>query len=117
MRENAKTSMARGLRRNESFAEKRLWEQLRNRQLANVKFLRQAPVGPYIADFLCRERLFIVEVDGATHSTDIELAHDAARMGFLESKGYRIIRLHNDEIINGMDEALTLISEALSRRG
>ena len=117
MRDGAKLNEARQLRRNESLAEKRLWEQLRKRQLANIKFVRQAPVGPYIADFLCRERLFIIEVDGATHSTGIELTRDAARTRFLESKGYRIIRFHNDEIIHGMDEVLILIGEALSRRG
>ena len=69
MRDGAKLSTARQFRRDETFAEKRLWEQLRNRTLEGFKFVRQAPAGPYIADFLCRENKLIFEVDGATQQT------------------------------------------------
>ena len=79
-------------------------------------FVRQAPVGPYIADFLCRENKLIVEVDGATHSTDAEVANDSNRSRHLAALGYRVIRFHNDEIVNGLDEVLTLIAEALPSR-
>jgi very-short-patch-repair endonuclease len=79
MREAAKLSIARDLRRDSTLAEKRLWEQLRNRKLDGFKFVRQAPVGPYIADFLCREGSLVVEVDGATHSTAAEMASDKRR--------------------------------------
>jgi very-short-patch-repair endonuclease len=115
MRENAKTFTARELRRNETLAEKRLWQQLRNRQLDGFKFVRQAPVGPYVADFLCREYRLIVEVDGATHSSDAEIASDRRRAVHLERLGYRILRLQNDEVVNGMDEVLTILGEALSK--
>ena len=116
MRDQAKLSMARQLRRTETVAERRLWEQLRNRRLANTKFVRQAPVGPYIVDFVCRENKLIIEVDGATHSSESEVAKDNRRSSRLSTLGYRIIRFHNDEIINGMDEVLTLINEALEYR-
>jgi very-short-patch-repair endonuclease len=104
------------LRKSETLAEKRLWEQLRNRSLDGFKFSRQVPIGPYIVDFACRERRLIVEVDGATHSTDEELAHDTRRTGFLKSEGYDVVRFQNDEISNGMDEVLTLILQALRSR-
>jgi very-short-patch-repair endonuclease len=113
LRQGAKLYSARGLRKNESLAEKRLWEQLRNRTLEGFKFCRQILIGPYIADFVCRELRLVVEVDGATHSTDEELAHDNRRTGFLKSESYDVIRFHNDEILNGMDEVLTLILQAL----
>jgi very-short-patch-repair endonuclease len=115
MREGQKTFTARRLRRDETFAEKRLWQQLRNRQFEGLKFVRQAPVGPYIADFLCRELKLILEVDGATHSTDAELARDRQRTHHLKDLGYMVFRLQNDEVVNGMDEVLTLIREALAR--
>jgi very-short-patch-repair endonuclease len=57
---------ARELRRDLTLAEARLWEQLRAKRLDGFKFIRQGPVGPYVADFLCRSRRLIVEVDGAT---------------------------------------------------
>jgi very-short-patch-repair endonuclease len=113
MREVAKLSTARDFRRDSTTAEKRLWEQLRNRKLAGFKFVRKAPVGPYIADFLCLERNLIVEVDGATHSTAAELANDQRRTESLKAKGYRLIRLQNEEVMSGMDQALVLVLEAL----
>jgi very-short-patch-repair endonuclease len=116
MRQGAKVYSARSLRKNETHAEKRLWEQLRNRILEGFKFSRQVPVGPYIADFVCREQQLVVEVDGATHSTGEELAHDNRRTGFLKSEGYTVIRFQNDEILNGIDEVLKLILQALRNR-
>jgi leucyl-tRNA synthetase len=58
----------------------------------------------------------VVEVDEATHSTDEELAYDNRRTGFLKSEGYNVIRFQNDEILNGMEEVLTLILQALRNR-
>ena len=116
LRQGAKIYSARSLRKNETLAEKRLWEQLRNRTLESFKFSRQVPVGPFIADFVCRDQRLIVEVDGATHSTDEELDYDNRRTGFLKSEGYAVIRFQNDEILNGMDEVLTLILQALRNR-
>jgi very-short-patch-repair endonuclease len=113
MREGQKTFTARRLRKDETFAEKRLWEQLRNRTLDGFKFVRQAPIGSYIADFLCRDLNLVVEVDGATHSTNAERARDMARTRHLEELGFHVVRFHNDEVINGMDEVLTLLKQAL----
>jgi very-short-patch-repair endonuclease len=50
------------------FPEDLLWGQLRNRGLDGLKFRRQAPVGPFIADFLCDEHRLIVELDGSRTS-------------------------------------------------
>jgi very-short-patch-repair endonuclease len=116
MRQGAKVYSARSLRKSETLAEKRLWEQLRNRTLEGFKFSRQVPIGPFIADFVCREQQLVVEVDGATHSTGEELTHDNRRTGFLKSEGYIVIRFQNDEIINGMGEVLALILQALRNR-
>ena len=80
------------------------------------KFSRQVPIGPYIVDFACREQRLIVEVDGATHSTEEELAHDNRRTEFLKSEGNGVIRFQNDEVLNGMDEVLTLILQTLRNR-
>ena len=115
MREGQKTFTARRLRREETSAEKRLWEQLRNRTLDGYKFVRQAPIGPYVADFLCREQGLVVEVDGATHSTAAELESDRIRTRYLEAQDIRVLRFHNDEIMNGLDEVLTIIRNVLAQ--
>ena len=115
MREGQKTFTARHLRKDETPAEKRLWEQLRNRALEGHKFVRQSPVGPYVADFMCRGSRLIIEADGPTHSTADEIEYDLARTRHLEAQGFRILRFQNDEIINGMDEVLTIIRSALAQ--
>jgi very-short-patch-repair endonuclease len=101
-----RTNRARSLRSTSTSAEDRLWSYLRNRQLGGLKFVRQAPMGPYFADFLCRERKMIVEVDGGTHSSGVEIARDAARASYLEARGYRIFRVHNDEVAENVDGVL-----------
>ena len=60
------TERARRLRKSDTAAEQRLWEALRGRRLAGLKFVRQLPIGPYYADFVCRAKRLIIEVDGDT---------------------------------------------------
>jgi len=115
MREGQKTFTARRLRKEETLAEKRLWEQLRNRTLGGYKFVRQAPIGPFIADFLCREVKLVVEIDGWTHSTPEEIGYDEKRTGFLARDGYRVIRFENVEILDGMDGVLAALLEELKK--
>ena len=113
MREGQKLEIAKQLRIDSTSAEKRLWEQLRNRQLEKQKFRRQVPIGTYIVDFMCLERKLIIEIDGWTHSTEAEISNDKRRTIYLESQGYKVIRFQNAEIKEGMDEVLVLIVEAL----
>ncbi len=73
------TSVARKLRREATSAERRLWRILKLRQVEGFKFRRQVVLQNYIADFACLEARLIVEVDGATRSTDEELRRNAVR--------------------------------------
>jgi very-short-patch-repair endonuclease len=107
------TLRARELRRNATSAESKLWSHLRNRQLDGFKFVRQEPIGPFIADFLCRQRKLIVEIDGATHSTDEEVTRDASRTRYLEERGYTVIRFQNEDIYQAMDFVIEEIRKAL----
>ena len=107
---------ARELRKGQSEAESRLWRRLRNRLLGGFKFVRQEPIGPYFADFVCREEKLVVEVDGATHSTADELRRDARREEVLRERGYRIARVGNDEVYRNIEGVLETILAALERR-
>ena len=106
--------VARKLRRLSTSAESRLWAELRNRQLGNFKFVRQEPVSSFVGDFVCREARLIVEVDGATHSTEEEIRKDAIRTATLQHLGYRIIRVQNDDVYNAMEGVLNTILAALT---
>ncbi len=96
---------ARALRRQSVPAESRLWGRLRDRRLAGFKFVRQEPIGLFVADFVCREAKLVVEVDGATHSTDQEIAH-----------GYRFVRIHNDDVYRRLDDVLNTMLAAIEGR-
>jgi len=107
------TRRARALRRAAPSAERVVWRHLKNRQLGCWKFVRQEPIGPYFADFVCRERKLIVEIDGATHPTDAEVASDARRTAFLEADGYRVIRFINEQIYENVEGAMEEILRVL----
>ena len=110
MRSHRKTrTRAKELRRPMTRAEVILWTRLRKRQVLGLHFRKQHPVSPYIADFACVEAKLIVEVDGATHSTAEERAHDERRRHYLEAQGWAILRVWNDEIYrneNGVVETI-----------
>ncbi len=107
---------SRDLRRGQTPAEQKLWRKLRGRQLGEYKFVRQEPIGPYFVDFVCREQRLIVEVDGATHSTDEELAYDGRREKFLAGEGYRVLRVSNDEVFSNLDDVCETIFMALQTK-
>ena len=115
MRNDENLKAAKALRKSETLPETKLWEQLRNRQLGNFKFRRQAPIGKYIVDFVCPEKMLVVELDGWTHSTREELAHDKRRTAFLNEAGYRVMRITNIETMQAMDEVLKLILDELQK--
>ena len=106
---------ARQLRRAMTDAERRLWRALRNRGLGNFKFRRQAPIGPFIADFICHEARLIVEVDGGHHGEEAQMKTDAERTLWLETKGYRIIRVQNSDVLNNLDGVLEYLLTQLQR--
>ena len=106
-----RTNRSRVLRSRPISAEAKLWGKLRNRQLGGLKFVRQAPVGPYFVDFLCRECNVVVEVDGGTHGTDEEAASDGKRDRELRGLGYRVFRVSNIDVYESIDGVLdTLVA-------
>jgi very-short-patch-repair endonuclease len=111
-----KIGQARQLRRNQTSAEGLLWSRLRNRGLNGFKFVRQEPVGPYIVDMLCRMEMLVIEIDGATHSTDAEMQYDRRRTASLSKAGYRVLRFTNTEVYENLDGVLETILAKLERR-
>ncbi len=101
--------LARSLRRNATDAERRLWRGLRRRAVADFRFRRQVPVGGFIVDFAAFDARLVIEVDGATHSTDDELARDAARTAALAAQGYAVLRFANADVFHNLDGVLETI--------
>ncbi|MBI5323230.1 DUF559 domain-containing protein [Bradyrhizobium sp.] len=102
---------ARRLRTNQTNAETVLWNRIRNRQIDGHKFVRQQPIAGYICDFVCREKLLVVEVDGGQHN---ESAADVVRDRRLNEEGYKVIRFWNNDVLGNIEGVLLTIQAALS---
>ena len=105
------------LRQSMTDAELILWSRLRKRQIEGQHFRRQHPVGPYITDFACVALKLIVEVDGNTHGTDQEIAHDTRRTVYLERQGWSVLRCFNIDVYRNLDGVITPIGEVVHELG
>jgi very-short-patch-repair endonuclease len=88
-----------------------MWSLLRGKRLAAFKFRRQVPIGDYIVDFLCFAQRLCVELDGPSHDGREE--YDFERTRFLESKGYRVLRIPNDEVYKDAERVAGMIMKVL----
>ncbi len=107
------TKRAQELRNNATEAEQRLWGRLRRRSLGGFKFSRQMSVGPFVCDFLCRERGLVVELDGGQHSE--QESQDGRRTAFLNREGLTVLRFWNNDVFENMDGVLEAILTKLEQ--
>jgi len=111
MTERKKTTFAKHLRRSQTSTEQIVWSELRGRRCGGYKFRRQVPLGKYVVDFLCVSQRLIVEIDGISHEKAAD--YDANRTNVLESMGYHVMRLTNDDIYEDIDASIEAIWNAL----
>ncbi|MBI5164665.1 MAG: endonuclease domain-containing protein [Magnetospirillum sp.] len=97
-------------------AEKRLWFRLRSRQIDDAKFRRQHPLGPYVLDFVCVERLLVIELDGGQHGFPAQAARDDKRTEFLEAQGFQVLRFWNNDVMDNIEGVLETIASATAAR-
>ena len=108
------TKTARALRNNLTDAERRLWQKLKRRQIATLKFRRQQPIGAFIVDFVCFERRVIVEVDGGQHAEQVP--YDEQRTRWLEAQGYLVLRFWNNDVLANTEAVAQAIRDAVEQR-
>ena len=104
MFKKGKIYIARRLRKDQTVAEKIMWNELRNKKFLNLKFRRQHLIKGYIVDFYCSEVKLVVEVDGLIHLKQVE--EDKERQENIEKAGLKVIRFKNEEVENNLEEAL-----------
>src|SRR3979490_2877351 len=109
------TRRARELRRDNSRAERKVWQLLRDRRLTGVKFHRQHPIGPYFADFACISRKLVIEIDGDHHAFQVEA--DVRRTTAMEREGWRVLRFWANYVVQNPEGIWTEIALVLGDGG
>lgn len=97
-------SVAKAQRAQMSDAERKLWHAVRARRLGGLKFRRQHPIGPYVADFYCAEARLVVEVDGNHHGEPAQVEHDEVRDDWLTTEGLNVLRLTVYEVLENIED-------------
>ena len=104
---------ARTLRGNSTDAERLIWAALRGHRMKCPSFRRQAPIGPYIVDFVCHAAALAIEIDGGQHFESRQEQRDARRDAFLASKGLRVLRFSNYDVMSNRAGVLETIAAAV----
>jgi len=105
--------IARKLRKTPTFAEKRLWNELRKLRQQGYHFRRQHPIEGFVVDFACLSQKVIIEVDGAQHQLPENSRSDASRDARLHWLGYRMLRFGNGDVADHLDGVVLEILAAL----
>lgn len=102
---------AREMRNGATPIERRLWTILRQFRERGYHFRRQVPIGPYYADVACHHAKLVIEADGLTH---VDQSYDDRRDAFMRSRGFRVLRFSNADIVTNADGVFVTIEEHLS---
>ena len=105
--------LARKLRKEGTFAEVLLWDQLKGRKMKGYKFTRQKPVGSYIVDFFCNRLRLVIEIDGITHEHNQE--KDRMRQKNIEKMGLRFLRFYDSEVREHLSDVFEVIEGWIER--
>ncbi len=107
------TVQARTLRQAGNVAEAMMWSVLKAKRLGGHKFVRQFPIGPYFADFLCRKHRLVVEIDGSQH---VENVHDRVRDEYMRDAGFSVLRFWSVDALRQQNAVCETILAALDGR-
>ena len=111
--EPAKVEAAKRLRREMTPAERVLWQHLRANRLHGLHFRRQQAIDGFIVDFYCHSAGLVVEVDGDAH--DDQALYDEERTGILATRGLRVLRVRNEDVLQDIASVLERIVDACAR--
>ena len=104
---------AKELHRNMTEPEAKLWARLRAHRTAAIHFRNQHAIGNYVVDFCAPRQKLIIELDGSQHLE--QAGYDSERTAFLQSKGYRVLRFWNNDVMNNIDSVVSVIYDALEQ--
>ncbi len=106
---------ARALRQHMTEAEQCIWRCLRRKQLLNVQFYRQKPIGCYVVDFYAPSIKLVVEIDGSQHFEELQIKYDENRTLFLEKQGLKVLRFNNFDVLKNTRDVLDNIFQVIQQ--
>lgn len=105
------------LRKEMTKAEACLWKYvLRARKMKGFQFRRQRPVLNYIADFMCKELMLIIEVDGNIHELEQVSKNDKIRQKAMEESGFTVLRFLNDEVLKDIQSVCSFLEVWIEKK-
>jgi len=108
-------SNSRKLRNNTTDAERLLWFHLRRKQVCNIQFYRQKPIGKYIVDFYAPAAKLVIEVDGGQHFEKQHMHSDQQRDAYLESLSLKVFRFDNRQVLLNLRGVMEVIFYELNK--
>lgn len=106
---------ARALRKNMTQSERRLWAELRGKQILGVQFYRQKPIGKYIVDFFAPKVNLVIEVDGSQHLNHDHAFRDKQRDNYLNKIGLKVLRFDNRQILKEIESVREVIYKTMKK--
>ena len=103
------SQLARDLRKRQTPAERVMWRLLRDRRLRGLKFRRQFPIEPFVADFCCHELRLVLELDGEIHEKAQPAARDRERDAYIRGLGFTILRFPNERVFSDSEGVISEI--------
>lgn len=104
------------LRSQQTDAENILWYFLRRKQIKEIQFYRQKPIGGYIVDFYAPSVRLVIEIDGSQHFTESYIDRDKKRDTYLNSLGLSVLRFDNFQVLQSRSEVLDVIYKVIEER-
>jgi very-short-patch-repair endonuclease len=109
-------SNAKRLRTTQTNAERHMWRLLRPFRDDGIPFRRQAPVGPYIADFAWLSGRLLIELDGGQHAELTILRRDEHRTRWLRREGFEVLRFWNNDVLRNGEGCQRVSADAIAER-
>ena len=104
------------LRKKMTDSEIKLWSKLRRKQVLDVQFYRQKPLGPYIVDFYAPRATLVIEVDGSQHSLPQAQGYEHERDMYLQQQGLTVLHFNSREVLMEIDDVMEVVFEKVSER-
>src|SRR5579863_1520229 len=104
---------SRALRSNQTDAEILLWSRIRRKQIKNIQFYRQKPIGNFIVDFYAPSAKLVIEIDGGQHFDETHIEKDKRRDAYLQTLKLKVLRFDNLQILKSIDEVLEVIFDEI----